>query len=143
MASVLGIHHVAFAHSGEISLYLKLTTLLGLPDAIEEEADGFIERMTPVGECFLQTLESTGPGVVQRFLERRGPALHHVALRVEGLPAMLNELTAKGIELVDARPRRGALDSQIAFIHPRAFDGLLLELVEDSESVASESDVAK
>ena len=67
---------------------------------------------------------------VARFLEKRGPGLHHVAFAVDDLEATLDELRADGAELIDQTPRRGLGGHMIAFIHPRASGGILTELVQ-------------
>jgi methylmalonyl-CoA epimerase len=69
-------------------------------------------------------------GTVARFLERRGPGLHHIALRVADLDAELERLRQAGVRLIDAQPRRGAGGKRIAFIHPSSAGGVLVELVE-------------
>lgn len=127
------LHHVALAHAQGERPFEAFADLLGIEVAHSEEADGFTERMSPVGDCFLQTLESTGPGVVQRFLDRRGPGLHHVAFTVADLDAALAELRAQGARLVDDRPRSGGMGTRIAFLHPSTFGGVLVELVEERE----------
>lgn len=82
----------------------------------------------PVGESRLELLEPTDPGsVLARFLEKRS-GLHHVCLLVEDIEASLAELKAAGVALIDERPRPGAGGSRVAFVHPRAADGVLLEL---------------
>jgi methylmalonyl-CoA/ethylmalonyl-CoA epimerase len=82
----------------------------------------------PVGESRLELLEPTGPGsVLARFLEKRS-GLHHVCLLVEDIEASLAALKAAGVALIDERPRPGAGGSRVAFVHPRAADGVLLEL---------------
>jgi methylmalonyl-CoA/ethylmalonyl-CoA epimerase len=82
----------------------------------------------PVGESRLELLEPTEPGsVLARFLEKRS-GLHHVCLLVEDIEASLAELKAAGVALIDERPRPGAGGSRVAFVHPRAADGVLLEL---------------
>jgi methylmalonyl-CoA/ethylmalonyl-CoA epimerase len=128
--SILGIHHVAFAH-GKDGPSGALTSLLGLQCAHAEAADGFDEEMFPVGDSALQLLVATGPGVVATFLERRGPGLHHVALRVDDVAAVTLDLAARGVEMVDRVPRPGGAGTLIAFAHPRAFSGMLVEFVED------------
>ncbi len=134
MASVIGLHHVAFAHEVEGELHLLLEKHLGLQTSHVESADGFIERMIPVGgPPFVQTLEVCGPGVIERFVERRGPGLHHVAFEVDDLAGMLSDLGAAGVRLVDDRPRPGGMGHSIAFVHPSSFGGLLLELVEATD----------
>ena len=125
---VTRLHHVAFAHQGEDTAG-RLADLLGLSCAAEERADGFVERMLPAGESFLQLLEATGPGVVGRFLERRGPGLHHVAFEVSDLDEAVADLLGRGVRMVDDTPRPGGMGTRIAFVHPAAAGGLLVELV--------------
>ncbi|HET9984747.1 MAG TPA: methylmalonyl-CoA epimerase [Longimicrobiales bacterium] len=67
---------------------------------------------------------------VGRFIEKRGPGLHHVAFRVPDLAAALERLAAQGIELIDREPRPGAHGHRVAFLHPRSTAGVLVELVE-------------
>jgi methylmalonyl-CoA/ethylmalonyl-CoA epimerase len=125
---VTRLHHVAFAHQGDDTPG-RLADLLGLPCAAEERADGFVERMLPAGDSFLQLLEATGPGVVGRFVERRGPGLHHVAFEVSDLGEAVTDLLGRGVRMVDHAPRPGGMGTQIAFVHPAAAGGLLVELV--------------
>lgn len=127
------IHHVAFAHARGGDLHARLERLLGLVVCHTETADGFVERMLPAGEAFVQTLEATGPGVVQRFVDRRGPALHHVAFEVADIDAAVAELVAAGVRMVDAEPRPGGMGTRIAFVHPSACAGLLVELVQPAD----------
>lgn len=127
--SVTGLDHVAFAHANPL-VRDALEGLLGLAAGECEEGPGFCERMVEVGDCSLQLLESTGAGVVETFLERRGPGLHHVALRVDHIEKALADLSAHGVRLIDAVPRAGGQGARIGFIHPREFGGLLVELVE-------------
>jgi methylmalonyl-CoA/ethylmalonyl-CoA epimerase len=126
---IVGLHHVAFAHGDDPTCEDALSALLDL-EPYAEDAPGFLERMYPVGDAYVQTLEATGEGVVQRFLDRRGPGLHHVAFAVDGLEAALVDLRRRGVRLVDEAPRPGGMGSRIAFVHPSAFGGLLVELVE-------------
>jgi methylmalonyl-CoA/ethylmalonyl-CoA epimerase len=130
--SPLRVHHVAFAHEGPAALD-GLRDLFGLRCGAPETGPGFRERAFPVGEVFVQTLEATGPGVVGRFLERRGPALHHLAFEVNDIDAALADLRDRGTRLVDEQPRPGGLGTRIAFLHPSACGGLLVELVESEQ----------
>ena len=85
----------------------------------------------PVGESQLELLEPTDPSsVIARFLEKRS-GLHHVCVLVEDLEATLAELKARGVQLVDETPRVGADGSRVAFVHPKAAGGVLLELKEE------------
>ena len=84
----------------------------------------------PVGESRLELLEPTDAGsVIARFLEKRS-GLHHVCVLGEDIESALAELKANGVELIDERPRPGAGGSRVAFLHPRAGAGVLLELKE-------------
>ena len=84
----------------------------------------------PVGESMLELLEPTAAdSAIGRFLQKRS-GLHHVCLLVADIEAALAELKAAGVELIDERPRPGAGGSRVAFLHPRAGAGVLLELKE-------------
>lgn len=128
---VTRLHHVAFAHKGDDAPG-SLAGLLGLSCAHSESAAGFVERMLPVGNAYLQLLEATGPGAIERFLEQRGPGLHHVALEVSDLDDAVTDLRCRGVRMVDQVPRSGGWGTRIAFMHPAAGSGLLLELAESS-----------
>ncbi len=85
----------------------------------------------PVGESEVELLESTAPdGPIAKFLEKKGPGIHHVAFRVDNVEAALTELKEKGIKLIDEKPRMGAGGAKIAFLHPKATNGILVELCE-------------
>lgn len=126
---VVRLHHVAYAHEGGGEAAGLLSSLLGLTLAHEEPAAGFVERMLPAGGAYLQLLEATGPGVVERFVQRRGPGLHHVAFEVSDLDAALADLRGRGVRLIDEAARPGGMGTRIAFIHPSVVPGLLIELV--------------
>ncbi|MHB1418108.1 MAG: methylmalonyl-CoA epimerase [Bacillota bacterium] len=88
----------------------------------------------PTGESELELLESTDPeGPVGKFIEAKGEGLQHIALRVDNLEATLADLKAKGVRLIDEKPRYGAGGARIAFIHPKATSGTLIELCERDE----------
>ncbi|MBW2576177.1 MAG: methylmalonyl-CoA epimerase [Deltaproteobacteria bacterium] len=85
----------------------------------------------PVGESEVELLESTAPdGPIAKFLEKKGQGIHHVAFRVENIEAALSELKEKGVRLIDEKPRKGAGGAKIAFLHPKATNGILVELCE-------------
>ena len=84
----------------------------------------------PVGESRLELLEPTDPtSVIARFLEKRS-GLHHVCVLVEDIEAALADLKSRGVTLIDEVPRPGAGGCRVAFVHPRAAAGVLLELKE-------------
>jgi len=87
-----------------------------------------------VGDCHVELLSPLGPDTpVGKFLERKGPGLHHVAYRVEDIAATLTELSDAGVELIDSEPRTGIRDSRVAFIHPRSTGGVLTEIVQPAK----------
>ena len=81
------------------------------------------------GEATFELLEATSPdSAIAKFVTRRGPGLHHVALRVEDIVAALAELKARGVRLIDEVPRPGAHNALVAFLHPASTHGVLVEL---------------
>lgn len=89
----------------------------------------------PCGSVNLELLEAIGnEGPVAKFIEKRGEGIHHISLRVKNIEASLDKLKEKGIRLVDETPRKGAHNSKIAFIHPKATKGVLIELVEKADT---------
>jgi methylmalonyl-CoA/ethylmalonyl-CoA epimerase len=86
----------------------------------------------PVGESHLELLEPTEPGsTIARFLETR-KGLHHVCVLVDDIEAALVELRARGVQLLDEKPRVGAGGCRVAFVHPRSAAGVLLELKQEA-----------
>jgi methylmalonyl-CoA/ethylmalonyl-CoA epimerase len=109
---------------------------LGLEVAHTEvvEEQGVRVAMLPVGEPRVELLEPTGPASpVAKFLEKRGPGIHHIAVRVTDIRASLARLKAGGARLIDETPRVGAENCLVAFVHPSAAGGVLLELVQHQE----------
>jgi methylmalonyl-CoA/ethylmalonyl-CoA epimerase len=85
----------------------------------------------PCGDSELELLESTEPdGPIARFIEKNGPGIQHIAIRVDNIDKALEELKAKEVRLIDQTPRYGAGGARIAFVHPKATGGVLLELTE-------------
>jgi methylmalonyl-CoA/ethylmalonyl-CoA epimerase len=83
----------------------------------------------PAGQASLELLEATAPdSPIAKYVEKRGAGLHHVALRVDDIRAALAHLKARGVRLIDEEPRPGAHGSLVAFIHPSAAHGVLVEL---------------
>jgi methylmalonyl-CoA/ethylmalonyl-CoA epimerase len=104
---------------------------LGLEiEAPEEVASERVRaHFIPVGDAALELLEATAPdSPIAKYLEKRGPGLHHITLRVDDIEATLARLKARGVRLIDERPRDGAHGSRVAFIHPSSAQGVLVEL---------------
>src|SRR3954471_16811311 len=86
-------------------------------------------HFVPVGEAKLELLEATAPeSAIARYVEKRGPGLHHITLRVEDIGAALAQLKGRGARLIDEQPRHGAEGGLVAFIHPASAHGVLVEL---------------
>lgn len=84
-----------------------------------------------VGQTKIELLESTAEdGPIAKFIEKKGEGIHHLAFAVQGLAEALPETEAKGIQLIDKQPRKGAEGLQIAFLHPKSTFGVLTELCE-------------
>jgi len=105
--------------------------VLGLTPHPTEEADGAAIASLPFGESEVELLAPlTTDGPIARFLEQRGPGIHHICYQVPDLDAALARCRAAGYRLVDEVPRAGAAGRRIAFVHPKATGGILLELTE-------------
>lgn len=101
------------------------------------EHDGIEEAMIDVGGVHLQLVASAREdSPIDRFIERRGPGLHHMGIAVRDLDATLDHLRSEGVELIDEEPRIGGGGHRIAFVHPRSTGGVLIELIDDSEAAA-------
>src|SRR5437588_3785659 len=127
------IDHIGVATNGieEAASFYRDT--LGLDVAeIEEVANQKVRvAMLPIGESRIELLEATSEdSPISKFLAKRGPGIHHIAVRVEDIRASLGELKQKGARLIDEEPRTGAGGCLVAFIHPSSTSGVLLELVE-------------
>jgi methylmalonyl-CoA/ethylmalonyl-CoA epimerase len=131
---VLKIDHLGIAVAS-LEQALPAWRALGfeLADTHDVPTEKVRAAFLPVGESRLELLEPTDPdSVIARFLQKR-TGLHHVCVLVEDIDAALAELKAKGVELLDQAPRPGAGGSRVAFIHPRAAGGVLLELKQKAE----------
>lgn len=114
---------------------------LGLEVAHTEivEEQGVRVAMLPIGEARIELLEPTSDdSPVAKFIEKRGAGIHHIAVRVDDLRAMLRRLKESGVRLIDETPRVGAGGCLVAFVHPSSANGVLLELVEHPDSVMND-----
>jgi methylmalonyl-CoA/ethylmalonyl-CoA epimerase len=86
-------------------------------------------HFVPVGEAAIELLEPTSAdSPIAKFIEKRGPGVHHVTLRVDDIRETLGRLKARGVRLIDETPREGAEGALIAFVHPASTHGVLVEL---------------
>jgi methylmalonyl-CoA/ethylmalonyl-CoA epimerase len=127
------IEHIGIAVANlkdAISFYEKI---LGLTCYnIEEVADQKVRTaFFMVGQTKIELLESTDPeGPIGKFIQKKGEGIHHIAFSVEKIEEQLEHLTGIGITLIDSKPRKGAEGLDIAFLHPKATSGVLIELCE-------------
>jgi methylmalonyl-CoA/ethylmalonyl-CoA epimerase len=128
------VDHIGIA-TREIDAALALwRDSLGLEvDSTEEVTEqGVRVTMLSIGESHIELLEPLSQNSpVGKFLDKRGPGIHHVAIRVADIRAALAQLKEKGARLIDESPRPGARGCLVAFIHPSSTDGVLLELVQN------------
>ena len=131
------IDHIGVATDdldGAIALY---EGTMGMPVAHREtvESQGVEAVLLDVGEGHVELLRPLGPDTpIGKYLERKGPGLHHVAYAVDDIEGVLGKLKESGIDLIDSEPRIGIRNSRVAFVHPRSTDGVLTEIVEPSEA---------
>ncbi|HBN26162.1 MAG TPA: methylmalonyl-CoA epimerase [Desulfobacteraceae bacterium] len=109
------------------------TEILGLTHEFSETVED--QKVTtgffPIGESEVELLESTSPeGPIAKYIDKKGEGIQHVAFRVENIEEALAELKEKGVRLIDEKPRKGAGGALIAFLHPKATNGVLVELCE-------------
>ena len=129
----LPLDHVAIAVP-------SITAALPLFELLAQAAGSPVERVESqkvevlfigTGTGRIELLQPTAPdSTVQKFLDRRGPGLHHIAYRVPDIAAALERLAAAGVRLIDREPRPGAGGHRVAFLHPQSTHGVLVELVE-------------
>ena len=127
-----GIDHLGIAVENlqeSIAIYAALGFELECTEEVPEQKVNV--AMFPCGESRIELLESTDPdGPIGKFVAKRGPGIHHVAFGVNDIEATLEELASRGVRLIDERPRIGAGGARIAFVHPSATGGILVELCE-------------
>ncbi len=132
---VLKIDHIGIAVKSIETQRALYADLLGIEYAGSETVaeQKVTTAFFPIDQTEIELLESTdADGPVARFIESRGEGVQHIAFRVADIDAALSELKAKGVRLIDEKPRIGAGGAKIAFLHPKATGGVLIELCERS-----------
>ena len=137
MLRIKKIDHVAVCVDDLDAACAKYKEVLGLDPAVRElvasqktEAVLLAREGGGADETAIELIAPRGNEGLEKFLAKRGPGLHHVAVEVEGIEDALAALKALGVPLVDETPRKGARGHKVAFLHPKATGGLLVELVE-------------
>ena len=135
--AIKGLSHVAVAVRDADAMAKMLVDALSARLGKEELLDGGALRVVFVhlGPVTLELLEPRSPEhTVAKFLDTRGPGLHHVSLEVADLAAHLASAKAAGVKLIDETPRPGAHGTRVAFLHPKSLGGVLVELCEAKKS---------
>ena len=130
---LINLHHIGIAVRDLDASLAEYQRQYGVEPSHREvvESQGVEEAMIAVGGSYVQLLQPLASDTpVGRFLDSRGEGLHHVAYAVADIHQALIHLEAEGVELIDKEPRIGGEGSRIAFVHPRALAGTLIELVE-------------
>ncbi|MEO5895334.1 MAG: methylmalonyl-CoA epimerase [Vicinamibacterales bacterium] len=125
------IDHIGIAVSDLAASVAFFRDALGLEVETPEDIPSQRVRayFIAAGEATFELLEATADdSPIAKFVAKRGPGLHHVALRVDDIVAALGELKARGVRLIDETPRPGAHHSLVAFLHPASTHGVLVEL---------------
>jgi methylmalonyl-CoA/ethylmalonyl-CoA epimerase len=127
------IEHIGIAVNNLVSAISFYEEVLGLKCYnIEEVPDQKVRTaFFLVGQTKIELLESTdAEGPIGKFIEKRGEGIHHIAFSVENIESQLIHASESGIKLIDASPRKGAEGLDIAFLHPKSTNGVLIELCE-------------
>jgi methylmalonyl-CoA epimerase len=130
------ISHLGIATKGIDEALKFWQDALGLEQTHTETVEDQKVRvaMLPIGETRIELLEPTSPdSPISKFLEKRGAGIHHIAVEVENIEESLAQLKAGGARLIDETPRVGAENCLVAFVHPSAAGGVLLELVQHNK----------
>jgi methylmalonyl-CoA/ethylmalonyl-CoA epimerase len=135
MIRIKKIDHVAVCVADVDEAVATYKQVLGLEPTVREtvasqKTEAVLLPVGPLGETSIELISPRGNDGLEKFLAKRGPGLHHIAVEVEGIEDALATLKALGVPLVDETPRRGARGHKVAFLHPKATGGLLVELVE-------------
>jgi len=133
MFKVLKVDHIGIAVKDLTAAKKFYTEVLGMQASGEETVEQQKVKVCfiPCGDSEIELLESTSAdGPIAKFIEKNGEGIQHVAFRVDSITAALADLKAKGVRLIDEQPRYGAGGASIAFVHPKATGGILLELSE-------------
>jgi methylmalonyl-CoA/ethylmalonyl-CoA epimerase len=135
MIRIKKIDHVAICVDDVDAAVAKYKQVLGLDPTVREvvESQKTEAVLLPIGETSLELIAPRGNEGLEKFLAKKGPGLHHIAVEVEGIEGALATLKALGVPLVDETPRKGARGHKVAFLHPKATGGVLVELVEPDE----------
>jgi len=126
-----GIAHVGIAVRGLAEGVSFYRDILGMPEVPLSDSDGARIVGLSAGESLVELLEAESPdSPIGKFVAKRGPGIHHICFAVDDLDAALERCRAAGLRIIDETPRLGAEGKRVAFLHPSATAGVLVELTE-------------
>jgi methylmalonyl-CoA/ethylmalonyl-CoA epimerase len=136
MFKINKIDHVAVCVADLDQAAARWQALFGIAAGQRElvESQGTDVLPLPIGDSSVELISPRGNESLARFLDKKGPGLHHIAIEVTGIEDALLALKAMGVALIDEVPRKGARGHKVAFVHPKATGGVLVELVEPEVS---------
>jgi methylmalonyl-CoA epimerase len=133
--TVKKIDHIGIAVKDLASVLAFYQDALGLENTGFEvvEEQGVRVAFLPVGESRVELLEPLNEeSPIAKFISKRGEGIHHICLNVDSVSQTLGEMQERGLQLIDKEPRLGADDKLVAFVHPKASSGVLIELSQDA-----------
>jgi len=125
------IDHIGIAAADTEAVKQMMQEIFGLSPSFEEEVlDQHVRAVGfRLGDSNLEFLEPTSPeSPIAKYMEKKGGGMHHMAVQVDDIRAVIKKLKNAGLSMIDDEPRPGAEGKLIAFVHPRSFFGILLEL---------------
>ena len=131
MFNTLRVDHIGIAVKDLEQAKKFYTEVLGMKCMGEEVVEEQKVKVCfiPCGDSEVELVKSTSPdGPIAKYIEKNGEGIQHLAIRVDDIEAALADLKEKGVRLIDEKPRYGAGGATIAFVHPKATGGILLEL---------------
>jgi len=130
------IEHIGIAVKNIEEAEQRFTQLLGTSSYKREivESEGVLTSFFKVGESKIELLAAVGNNSpIQKFIEKKGEGIHHIAFEVENIEQKITELKEKGFQLINDIPKDGADNKRIAFIHPKTTGGILVEICEEKK----------
>jgi len=135
MSMLQQIDHIGIAVKNLDETVTFYRQVMGLEVSSTEVFNGMKIAFLHIGDSELELLEDLTPdGAIARHVAKRGEGIQHVAYRVDNIEQALHDMRTKGIELIDERPRPGARNARVAFLHPKSTKGVLIEFVEPQRS---------
>ncbi len=130
------IEHIGIAVKDLQEAEKRFTLLLGVENYKREkvESEGVITSFFQVGESKIELLSATrSESVIQKFIDKKGEGIHHIAFEVENIEEKIEKLKEQGFRLINEQPKDGADNKRIVFIHPKSTGGILVEICQDQD----------